>query len=138
MRNKLAMVAAASVPLILSATGALGGEAQFRTPSTDRAEQTQALLSRAAHAVNIAAPRTRAEHVSNLWLFPTADEDTVFAQYTVTTDHSSKNAGASEEHFELLRMKGDRLVEQHDLIHAGDDAALGAKRSASAHTRRTS
>jgi hypothetical protein len=127
MRNKIAVVAAASAPLILSAAGAFASEPQFRTPSTDRARETQSLLARAAQAVNASAPRTGEEHISNLWLYPTADEDMVFAQYVVTTNKAS--VAASQQHFELLKMKGDRIVEQRDLTRAGDDSALPAKRS---------
>ena len=129
MKNKLAIVAAASVPLILSTAGALAGESQFQTPTTQRAEQTQTLLSRAAHAVNIETTRIGEAHVSNLWLFPTAAEDTVFVQYIVSAKPSSLNAEGSERHFELLRMKGDRIVEQRDLTHVADDSTLNAKRA---------
>ena len=127
MRNKIAIFAAASAPLILSAAGAFAGEPEFRTPTTDRAQQTQPLLARAAHAVNAAASRAGEGQISNLWLFPTADEDTVFAQYIVTSNQLSSKAAASEEHLEVLRMKGDRIVEQRDLIRAVDHSALRAK-----------
>jgi hypothetical protein len=129
MRNKFAIVAAASAPLILSAAGALAGEPLFCTPTTDRAQQTQMLLGRAAHALNPGAPRTGGHHISNLWLFPTADQDTVFAQYIVTTNQPSSKVAASEEHLELLRMKGDRIVERRDLTRNTDDSTLRAKRS---------
>jgi hypothetical protein len=143
MRNKIATITAVSVPLILSAAGALAGDLQFQTPTTDRAQQTQTLLGRAAHAVNAGATRAGEVHISNLWVFPTADENTVFAQYTVTTNRS--NAAASEEHLELLRMKGDRIVEQRDLTHAtGSQTAsahwtskIGTARAADSSTSAT-
>lgn len=119
MRNKTAILAAVSVPLILSAAGVFGGEPLFHTPSTNRAQQMQPLLSRAAFAVNTAATRTGKEYVSNLWLYPTADKDTIFAQYTVTPNQLSPKAGVSEEHFELLRIKGKQVVKLRDLTHAG-------------------
>lgn len=120
MKHKIAGVAATSAALILSATGAFGDDSHFRTPTTDRAQQTRALLSRAADAVIAGAPPTAEGHVANLWVFPTADEDTVFAQYVVTADHPSPNGGVSEEHFELLRLKGNQIVEKRDLTHAED------------------
>jgi hypothetical protein len=127
MRNRIAVIAAASAPLILSAAGAFASEPQFRTPATDRAQETQSLLARAARAINASASRPGEEHVSNLWLYPTADADTVFAQYVVTTNKTS--VADSQQHFELLKIQGDRIVEQHDLIRAGDDGASDAKRS---------
>ena len=124
MRTKIASIAAASIPLILGAAGAFASEPQFRSPTTDRARQTQPLLARAARAVNAEAPRLG--DVSNLWLYPTADEDVVVAQYVVTTNKASVTV--AEQHFELLKMKGDRIVEQRDLTRVGDDVALEAKR----------
>jgi len=128
MRNKIAIFAAVSAPLILGATGALASQPQFQTPTTDRAQHTQTLLSRAARAVSAGAAQTAEEHVSNLWLFPTAEEDTVFAQYIVTRDQSPPT---SEEHLELVRMKGDQIVEQRDLTRATSDSTLRAKQTSS-------
>jgi len=126
MRTKIATVAA-SIPLILGAAGAFAGDSQFQIPTTDRAQQTRPLLARAAHAVYAEGPRTGEGKISNLWLFPTAEEDTVFAQYVVTTDPSTSKVAASDKHLELLRMRGDRIVEQRDLTRATDDSALSAQ-----------
>ncbi len=125
MRTKIASIAAASIPLILGAAGAFASEPQFRRPTTDRAQPTQPLLARAARAVKAEAPRLG--DVSNLWLYPTADEDTVFAQYVATAKKASVTV--AEHHFELLKLKGDRIVEQRELTRVGDTVALEAKRS---------
>ena len=129
MRTRIGRVAAASLPLLLSAAGALASESQFQTPATERAQQTQALLTRAAHAVSTRVTRTGGEHLADLWLFPTASTDTVFAQYVVSTNGSSLKSESAGPHFELLRMKGERIVEQRDLTHARDDSTTTAKRS---------
>src|SRR5690242_337316 len=111
MSNKIA-VFAASIPLMVSAAGAFAGD--FQTPTTDRAQQTRPLLNRAAHAVQDKVSRTGGGHISNLWVYPTGDEHTVFAQYTVTTKQTSSDAAAAQVHLELLKMKGNRVVEHHD------------------------
>jgi hypothetical protein len=146
MRNKIA-VFVASIPLLLSAAGAFGGELQFQTPKTDRAQQARPLLSRAAHAVHDKMSSTAGSRISNLWIFPTGDEHTVFAQYIVTPKQASSKLAASEVHLELLKMQGDRVVEAHDLTHIGADRALspgkpmvgatGRPQLAMAHTRST-
>jgi hypothetical protein len=124
MKNQIAVLAA-SVPLLLSAAGAFGGEPQYQTPTTDRAQQMQPLLSRAAHAVQ----DKMSEHVSDLWVFPTADDHTVFAQYTVTAKETSSEAPTSRVHLELLKIEGDRVVEERDLTRVRDDRALNAQRA---------
>src|SRR5579859_7655803 len=86
------MKAKIAASLILVATGALASESHFMTPTTDRAQQTQQLLSSAANAVNAGN-----QPVSDLWVFPTAESDTVFAQYTVKSHSSASKAATSEQ-----------------------------------------
>ncbi|HKE45454.1 MAG TPA: hypothetical protein VKB41_13055 [Steroidobacteraceae bacterium] len=119
MRNVLA-IAAASAPLMLSAVGALADEPSFQTPKTDRALQTQALLRSAAHALNDTTchDARHGEHISSLWLFPTADQQTVFAHYIVTRNAGSSAKTVSKEHLELLTLKDDRVVAVRDLTRA--------------------
>jgi hypothetical protein len=117
MRSKIAIAAAAvAAPLILTAAGAFTGGPQFQTPTTDRAQETRSLLVRAARAINAEAPRTGKEHISNLWVYPTADDDMVFAQYVVTTNDGT--AASSQPHLELLQIKGERIVRERDLTRA--------------------
>jgi hypothetical protein len=128
MRNKIAVLSA-SVPLMLSVAGAFGSELHFQTPTTDRAQQTQPLLSRAAQAVHDKLAGRGADRISDLWLFPTGDEHAIFAQYTVTTKQTSSKATAAQVHLELLQMEGDRVVDERDLTHIGDDNALHAQQA---------
>lgn len=125
MRTKTASIAAASVALILGTAGAFASEPGFRSPTTDLARKTQPLLASAARAVNAEVSHTG--DVSKLWLYPTAEQDVVFAQYVVTTNKAP--VAVSEQHFELLKLKGDRIVERSDLTRAGDDTALRAKQT---------
>src|SRR3569832_1350040 len=125
MSTKTASMPAASIALILGTAGAFASEPDFRTPTTARAQEAQPVLARAAHAVDAGVPH--AGYVSNLWIYPTAEEDVVFAQYVVTTNKASLSV--SEQHFELLKLKSDRVIEQRDLTHAEDDVALRAKQT---------
>jgi hypothetical protein len=130
MSNKFAVLTVASVPLLLAVSGALAGEPSFKAPATDRAQQARPLLNQAALTLSAESSRAGGRQVGDLWLFPTAQEDTVFAQYTVTAnEHVPAGPTASEKHFEVLKMQGDRIVERRDLRHASDENALQAKRT---------
>jgi len=48
-------------------------------------------------------------HISNLWIFPTPDSNTVFVDYTIGSDVRS-SAEPDSEHLALLEMRGDRIV----------------------------
>jgi len=132
MRTRIALLASASLPLILAAAGAFAGEPQFRAPATDRARQAQPVLRGVARAIKAGTPETREERISNLWLFPTGDENTVFAQYVVTKGAAPSKVANSEDHFELLKLEGDRIVERRDLMYAPGDGTLRAQQSVGA------
>jgi hypothetical protein len=128
VKSRIGIVVAAAL-LSVGALEAVAGEPQFQAPSTERAREAQPLLTRTALALNAGAPLASGEHISKLWLFPTADADTVFAQYVVSGQTPSKGA-TSQGHLELIKLSGDRIVEQHDLTRTADDSASYAKRSA--------
>jgi hypothetical protein len=130
VRNKIAVLPA-FLPLMLGAAGAYGEEVQFQTPTTDRAQQTQPLLSRAAQAVHDQITNAAGSRISNLWIFPTGDDHTVFAEYIVTTNKVSSTVGATRLHLELLRMEGDQIVARQDLTRISDDSALLAREAGS-------
>jgi hypothetical protein len=96
MKTKIALT------LIVCATTAYAGDSRFMAPATNRAQERRQLLSDAAHAVT-AAHRSASE----LWVYPTAESDIVFAQYAVN----------SKQHLEVLKLKGNQIVERRDLIH---------------------
>ena len=55
------------------------------------------------------AKQTRSgAHISNLWIFPTPDSNTVFVHYTIGSDVRS-SAEPDSEHLALLEMPGDRI-----------------------------
>lgn len=118
MRNKLATFVA-SVPLVLAAAGASGSDLEYQTPTTNRAHETQSLLNVAGHAVQDRVAVASGGGVSNLWLFPTGDDHTVFAQYTV----------ASRVHLELLEIRDNRIVAERDLTRSVDENTLSAQQA---------
>jgi hypothetical protein len=122
MRSSLAILAAASLPLLLSAPRASAGEVLFNVPATDRARQAQELLRRAAYALDAAvsagARRNSDVSLSNLWIYPTNDVDTVFAHYTLTTNDHSSAGPSSAPHLVILTLRGNRIATLQDLTAA--------------------
>ena len=127
MKSSLAILAAASIPLILSAPRASAAEVPFNSPVTDRAQQAQELLSRAAYALDAevsAGARSDGDVcLSNLWIYPTNDVDTVFAHYTLTANDHSPAALSSAQHLVILTLRGNRIATLQDLTaaSAGDE-----------------
>jgi hypothetical protein len=66
-------------------------------------------------------------HVSNLWIFPTSDSNTVFVHYTTRSDVRSPAQRPDSEHLALLEMRGDRIFEMRNLgANAGNLSTLEA------------
>jgi hypothetical protein len=49
-------------------------------------------------------------HISKLWIFPTNDSNTVFVQYTTSSEVRSPSELPDSERLALLEMRGDRIV----------------------------
>jgi hypothetical protein len=116
MKTPRAALVATAVPLLLASLPLTAGELPFHAPDTARAQETVQLLHQAARALG-EQPATselaaRDGHISNLWLFPTADADTVFAQY------ENEQGGASTKHLTVLKVRGNRILEQKELTDA--------------------
>jgi hypothetical protein len=60
------------------------------------------------------------QQISNLWLFPTADPNTVFARYNLTSN-AEATPGATTEHLAVLTVEGDRIVESRELSSSHGD-----------------
>ena len=129
MKSSLGILAAASLPLLLNAPRASAGEVHFNVPATDRAQQSQELLSRAAYAldteVSARARGGRNEHLSNVWIYPTSDANTVFAHYTLTANDQSPAGLSSTQHLAILTLRDNRIVTHEDLnaVSAGNWSA---------------
>lgn len=122
MKSSFAILTAASLPLLLSAPRASAGEVPFNVPVTASAQQARELLGRAAYALDAeVSARARADsdvRLSNLWLYPTNDVDTVFAHYTLTATDRASAGHSSAQHLAILTLRGNRIVSQQDLTAA--------------------
>ena len=108
MKTQLTATVAAAISLLLNAGPLTAAEPQFQVPATAQARESAELLKQAAHAF---APR--GTQISNLWLYPTGDRETVFAHYTL-----SSNGAAPTVHLALLTVSGDDVVRVRDLSDA--------------------
>jgi hypothetical protein len=129
---KAQLTAAAAISILLNTAPASAGEPQFNVPATARAQESAELLTQAAHALYDSSSSrvgARGTQVSNLWLYPTGDADTVFAQFTLT----SKEGGASPtEHLAMLTVRNERIVEQRELLDESAERYAPNERSPSA------
>lgn len=113
------------IPLLLTSLAVSAAELPFNAPHTARAQESSQLLHQAAQALG----NLPDQHIANLWIFPTADANTVFAQYDVKAE-----GGASTRHLSVVKLGGSQIVEQTDLTGASAYAASGQERSsATAH-----
>jgi hypothetical protein len=116
MRTLRTTLAAAAIPLLLTVLPVSAGELPFNAPQTARAQESAQLLRQAAQALSdlptTAALATQNRHISNLWIFATGDADTVFAQYELS---SNEVGGASTRHLSVLKVSGNRILEQKEL-----------------------
>lgn len=125
MKTSHTAAATAVIPLLLSSLTVSAAELPFSAPLTARAQESAQLLHQAAQALGNQAD----QHIANLWIFPTADTNTVFAQYDVKGE-----GGASTQHLSVLKLGGNRIVEQTELTGVSAYAASGQERpSPTAH-----
>jgi hypothetical protein len=116
MKTSRASLVATAVPLLLTSLPLAAAELPFNAPVTARAQESAQLLHDAARALgDLPAGSTlvaRNEHISNLWIFPTADADTVLAQYDLV---SNQEGPVSAKHLTVLTLRGHSIVEQTEL-----------------------
>lgn len=112
MKSQLTAPLAATL-LLLGSAPLMAGEPSFNAPHTHRAKESAELLHRAANALYDSAPG--AATISNLWLFPTSDPNTVFADYELRT---SQQIAAPTEHLVVLTLQGDRILSKRELTDA--------------------
>jgi hypothetical protein len=130
MKSPRATLAATAIPLLLTSLPLMAGELPFSAPATARAKDSAALLHQTARALYdspspAALPTSSGKHISNLWLFPTADDETVFARYNLTSgdEATSGEAASATEHLTVLTVRGNRIVESRDLTSAPAEVA---------------
>ncbi|HEX4674047.1 MAG TPA: hypothetical protein VH209_01890 [Steroidobacteraceae bacterium] len=89
----------AALLLTATAQGAFAAD-PVNTPAITQSTANADLIERSNHAVRqyVHGP------IANVWIFPTADSNTVFVRYTVNTS----------EHLLLVEMKGDQIATLRD------------------------
>jgi hypothetical protein len=134
MKTSRAGLAATAIPLLLTSLPIAAGELPFNAPNTVRAQESAELLHQAARALGEQAATTagaaelpgskasgaQKARISNLWIFPTADTDTVFAQYDVG---STEEGASATKHLTVLKVHDSRIVEQKELTNTKAYAA---------------
>jgi hypothetical protein len=129
MNIQLTATVAAAISLLLSSGPLAAAEPQFQVPVTAQARESAELLKQTAHAFDDRLASTLAPHgtqISNLWLYPTGDRETVFAHYTLS---SNEGGAAPTAHLALLTVSGDDVVRVRELSDASAEL-----RPANAHT----
>jgi hypothetical protein len=88
------------------------------TPAISQSQTHSDLITRSSNAVQdyVLAHSNSGAHLSNLWVFPTADANTVFVRYTLD--------GTSTEHLLMVEMDGTRIAQLRDLTTEVDPAGL--------------
>jgi hypothetical protein len=56
-----------------------------------------------------------AAHISNMWIYPTPDSNTVFVKYTIDSDMQTPSEPPDSAHLVLLEMRGDRILKLRHL-----------------------
>jgi hypothetical protein len=126
MKSPRAALVATAIPLILASLPLTAGELPFNAPATERAKESAAVLHQTARALyDLPSATSNGQHISNLWLFPTADADTVFARYNLTSDEkvASGATARATEHLTVLTVRGNRIVESRELTSAHAELA---------------
>ena len=114
MKNPRAALVATAIPLLLTSLRVTAGELPFNAPTTERAKESAPLLHQTARALHDSSPRANlpllgGKQISDLWLFPTADANTVFARYNLTSN------GDVTEHLTVLTLRDNKVVESREL-----------------------
>src|SRR6267142_2457105 len=120
--------AAASASLIARADRALRDYvAACSTGNEEAVARIVTTDALSAHRSVNAEPTGTGAHISNLWIFPTSDSNTVFIHYTTGSGVRSPAELPDSEHLALLEMRGDRIFKMLLLgANAGNLSALEA------------
>jgi hypothetical protein len=100
---------AATLLLGLGAHSSFAAEPVVNTPTTVQSVASADLIQRASTAVRDSLPAP----ISNLWVFPTGEMNTVFVRYTAET----------KEHLLLVEMKGTQITTLRDFTTPETTAA---------------
>ena len=131
MKISRTAVATAAIPLLLASLTVSAGELPFNAPQTARAQESAQLLRETAQALSDQPAIAKDQHIANLWLFPTGDTNTVFAQYDLSPNGQG---GVTTRHLAVLKVSDHHIVEQTDLTDVSAYVASSNERpSATPH-----
>lgn len=119
MNSSPKILVAAAVALLLNSASANADPVQFNVPSTVQAQQSAELLRRTADGFYklplVGGNRTDGQGISDLWLFPTGDLQTVFARYTVDANDRGQSPN---QHLAVLTVRDNQIVAVRELTDA--------------------
>lgn len=84
--------------------------------------------SLSSHWSNDANTQHSPTSVSNLWILPTGDSNSVFVRYNTSTAGESGVAEERSEHLALVEMRGDRIAKLRDFTSSADVILAAASR----------
>ena len=124
--SRFSVFRAAIITLLAAASAvSLASTVETHVPSTALAARSSEIIDRAVRAL-VALEGER--HITRVWVFPTADANTVFVHYrTTTTDIDAHEPGPTIEHLVMLEMNGERIAKLHDLTDAPEVLLAAAR-----------
>jgi hypothetical protein len=66
--------------------------------------------------------------ISNVWVFPTGDANSVFVRYTISPAATLQSGTAEAEHLALVEMRGDRIAKLRDFTTTLEEFSHGLAR----------
>ena len=154
MKRSRNTLLATTIPLLLASLRVTADELPFNAPTTEQARESAPLLHQTARALDDSSSSAMlgllgGKQISNLWLFPTADANTVFARYNLTSNKEAASGvgGSTTEHLAVLTVNENRIVQSRELTspeaglatkdYAGLDGSAAIGTGYAAHTDRT-
>ncbi len=126
MKSSRAALVATAIPLLLTSLRVTAGELPFNAPLTEQAKERAPLLHSTAQALHDSSSAATlrllgGQQIANLWLFPTADANTVFARYTLTSNREADAIEPATEHLTVLTVRENRVVDFRELTSAATE-----------------
>jgi hypothetical protein len=116
MSKRISLLLAASVALAIASRAypatPVAPSVVPNVPATELAERSADVIDRAVRALVALEGESR---ISKLWVFPTAEPNTVFVHYRTTKDVDAHEPGPSAEHLVMLELDGTRIAKLQDL-----------------------
>jgi len=81
-----------------------------------------------AHCAAVESVEASQVRISNVWVFPTSDANSVFVRYTISSRATSQSGTAGSEHLALVDMRGDRITKLRDLTTTFEEFSHGLAR----------